>query len=526
VRVGRNPRRHIRRGPLRGGAALSGAALLTMLTLFAPVSPVPQVTAATAAAAGHAPAGPFPDPITSLGRQGAAAGLAQPPVLTTTATGREDDGVLLTTPAPVGLDLGGAAIYDNDGDLVFWREGPYMDLEAITFLGRPALSMWDNSEVGGKFIVLNSAYEEIASYRMNGFFTDGHDFQISPDGSRVLLLGFNFVTRDLSEFGGSANAQVVTAVIQEQNVFTGEVLFEWNALDHIPFSETQEPLTGDLVDYVHANSLAYDTDGNVLMSARHTSTVYKINHTSGEVMWRFGGKNSDFTFPDPADRPSYQHDARRLPDGRLSLFDNGNTDSPPVSRGAVYALDETAMTAKLEEDLQPDPPVFAIFAGSTRRTGNGDTLVDYASSGRMVEFSGAEPVFTATFPAGFYSYRGVRADWTGTPAAPPDVTLGRPGTDGRRALSMSWNGATEVAGWRIETGPTRRALTAAKTVAKTGFSTAAEVAPPPGAGVIRVSALNEHGKVLGVRTCGSAGPSRRPRWRPARREPGDSGAVV
>lgn len=465
--------------------------LLAVVTLLFPLT------------AGHAAAArPVPGP--ELGRLGATVDLAEPPALTTTTTGREDDGVLLTTPAPVGPDLGGAAIYDNDGDLVFWRAGPYMNLEKITFLGRPALSMWDNSEVGGKFIVLNSAYEEIAAYRVSGAFTDGHDFQVSPDGSRVLLLGFNFVTRDLSEFGGSATAQVIDAIIQEQNVFTGEVLFQWSALDHIPLTETQEPLTGDLVDYVHANSLEYDTDGNLLMSARHTSTVYKINRASGDVMWRFGGKSSDFAFPGPADRPSYQHDARRLPDGRLSVFDNGNADNPQVSRAAVYTLDETAMTAKRDEDLQPDPPTFAIFAGSARRTGNGDTLVDYGSSGRLVEFSAAEPVFTASFPQGFYSYRGVRADWEGTPASPPEVTLGRPAADGGRTLSVSWNGATNVDRWRIETGPAHSELTVAKTVDKTGFATEVEVTPPPGAEVIRVSALDAGGKVLGARTLNAA----------------------
>lgn len=471
----------------RGAALLVVSALLTPLISAAPLAATTTTT---------------PQP--GLGRQGSAVGLAQPPALSTTPTGREDDGVLLTTPAPVGLDLGGAAIYDNSGELVFWREGPYMNLEAITFLGQPALSMWDNTEVGGEFIVLNSAYEEIASYHATGYFTDGHDFQISPDGSRVLLLGFHFVTRDLREHGGSAQAQVINMVIQEQNVFTGEVLFEWSALDHIPLTETQEPLTGDLVDYVHTNALAYDSDGNLLMTARHTSTVYKINRTSGEVMWRLGGENSDFAFPDPADRPSYLHDARRLPDGRLLLFDNGNTNSPQVSRGAVYALDETAMTADLVEDLQPDPPIFAIFAGSARRTGNGNTLVDYGNTGRMVEFSGDEPVFTASFPQGFFTYRAVRADWRATPAAPPEVTLGRPAADGGRELSISWNGATEVERWRIETGRTHRDLTVAKTVDKAGFATEVDVAPPAGAEVIRVSALDAGGKVLGARTLDTA----------------------
>lgn len=484
MRNGRNRSgRRIRRGlPLRT------AALLTGLTLLTPPA------AATATTVG-------PDPVPRVGRPSAVADLADAPALTTTTTGRVDGGVLLTTPALSNGDLSGAAIYDNSGNVVYWRPGPYMNLEKITFLGKPALSMWDNSVAGGRFIVLNSAYEQIAAYNATGHFTDGHEFQVSPDGSRVLLLGYDYVTRDLSAYGGKTDAQVIDYFIQEQNVATGAITFQWNTLDHIPLTETQEPLTGDVVDPVHANSLAYDRDGNLLMSARHTSTVYKINRTTGDVMWRFGGKNSDFTFADPADRPSYQHDARRLPDGRLSLFDNGNKENPQVSRGVVYTLDETAKTAKLDEDLQPDPPAFADFAGSSRRTGNGDTLVDYASAGRMAEFDGdGTQVFSAALPQGFWSYRAIRADWQGTPAGPPAATLGRPAADGGRTLSMSWNGATGVDRWRVETGPARRAFTTAKTVAKTGFTTKAEVTPPNGTKVIRVSALDANGKVLGART--------------------------
>ncbi|WP_344293539.1 arylsulfotransferase family protein, partial [Streptomyces synnematoformans] len=429
-----------------------------------------------------------------LGGASARPDAAAPPALTTTTTGGEDDGVLLTTPAPIGGDLAGAAIYDNSGDLVWWKEGPYMNLEPVTFRGEPALSVYDNTDIGGEYVLLDSAYREIASYRMNGSFTDSHEFEISPDGSRVLLLGFEFVTRDLTEYGGQPDAQVIDAVIQEQDADTGEVLFEWSALDHIALTETQEPLTEATVDPVHANSLAYDADGDLLMSARHTSTVYKIDRETGAVRWRLGGEASDFAFADPAQRPSYQHDARRLPDGRLMLFDNGNKRTPQHSRGAVYELDEQAMTATLAEDVQPPEPVFTLFAGSARQTDNGNVLLGYGSAGRMVEFAGGEPVFTGTFPQGTYSYRAIRTDWTGTPATKPKVEWRDPGT-----LAMSWNGATEVDAWRIETGAPGRTR-AADTVDRRGFVTTAEVVVPDGAEVVRVSAVDEDGKVLATRT--------------------------
>jgi hypothetical protein len=369
-----------------------------------------------------------------------------------------------------------------------------MNLEPVTFRGEPALSVFDNTDVGGEYLLLNSSYQEIASYRMDGHFTDSHEFETSPDGSRVLLLGFSFVTRDLTAYGGKADAQVIDAVIQEQDAATGEVLFEWSALDHIPLTETQEPLTEAMVDPVHANSLAYDADGDLLMSARHTSTVYKIDRETGAVRWRLGGAASDFAFPDPAQRPSYQHDARRLPDGRLMLFDNGNKSSPQRSRGAVYELDEQTMTARLAEDVQNPDPVFTLFAGSARQTDNGNVLLGYGSAGRMVEFAGGEPVFTGTFPQGTYSYRAIRTDWTGTPATKPRVEWRGPDT-----VAMSWNGATEVDAWRIETGASRRTLTEADTVDRSGFVTTAEVAVADGAEVVRVSAVDADGEVLASR---------------------------
>jgi hypothetical protein len=418
----------------------------------------------------------------------------QAPALTTTSTGQEDPGLLLTTPG-AGADGSGAAIYDNNGDLVWWRAGRYTNLSEVTYQREPALSVFRNSDAGGEFLLLDSSYTEIAEFTVKGdLLTDVHDLQFSPDGSRVLLMSYDYVPYDLSEFGGPADGQVVDSVVQEQDLATGEVTFEWRALDHIPLEETHEPLTTSPADYVHINSLDYDADGDLLMSARHTSAVYKVDIDTGGIVWRFGGESSDFTFPGgAADAPSYQHDARWLSDGRLSVFDNGNLHDPPHSRGAVYEIDEQAMTARLVQDLQPEQQVHGFFLGSNRELANGDQLVSYGNSGRVVEFAGTERVFTGSFPEGTFTYRAERAtDWEGTPAAPPDFAVGEDGQ-----VAMSWNGATEVASWRIEAGPSAGELDVLETVDRTGFETRAEVEAPEGAEVYRVSALDADGRVLG-----------------------------
>jgi hypothetical protein len=200
--------------------------------------------------------------------------------------------------------------------------------------------------------------------------------------------------------------------------------------------------------------------------------------------------------------PSYQHDARRLPDGSLSVFDNGNRHSTRESRGAVYTLDESSMTATLTQELRADPPVFSGIMGSNRQAPNGNQLVSYGGTGLMVEFADGQAVFSAQFDDYASTYRAERtaADWTGTPATAPEVVVGEAAEDGSRTVNVSWNGSSEVASWRIEAGPTEDRLTTLGSTPKTGLETAAEVTAPEHADVLRVTALDRNGTPLDSRT--------------------------
>ncbi|MEO3754122.1 arylsulfotransferase family protein [Streptomyces sp. B6B3] len=420
------------------------------------------------------------------------------PTLTTNTTGQVDPGLLLTTPG-AGYGGSGAAIYDNSGQLVWYAEGAYNNLHEITWQGEPALAVHFSSGGQSEYQVLNSSYQEVASFSIPGMATDLHDMKMSPDGSRVLLMSYVTTPYDLRPWGGSANAQVINGVVQEIDLATNQVTFEWDSLEQVPIDETTEPLTAPFVDWIHINSLAYDTDGSILIGARNTSTVYKVDHDTGDIIWRFGGERSDFTFPDQSQRPSYQHDALRLPDGRLSAFDNGNGRNPSYSRGSVWELDETAMTARLVEDLQPNSPLSALYTGSNRLLDNGNHLVDYGNTGEMVEFVGDQTVFTASLEGSNWTYRAERSDWVGTPTTAPDVAWSEPAEDGTRSVHMSWNGATEVESWRIEAGDSAGTLSTVETVARAGFETDTRVSAGD-AEVYRISALDAGGTVLDSRT--------------------------
>lgn len=453
--------------------------------------------------------------------------LASAPAFHTNPTGRESDELLLATPGNLAeLDGFGTAIYDNDGELVWWKEATepghvYLDAEQVTYRGEPAIAAFRgpySPDATGtpEYVLFDTSYNEIATFTTKGGYpVDGHDIDFSEDGSRVLLESYYIRTVDLSPYGGPAEAPVIDALIQEQDVETGEVTFEWSALDHIPVTETNQSLTEPdpalgMFDYLHLNSVEYTEDGDLLVSARHTSTVYKLDRDTGEIVWRFGGEQSDFTFDDPTEAPSYQHDARLLPDGRLSVFDNGNEHDPQVSRGAIYEIDEEAMTARLVEDLRSDPPVFGDAMGSNIRLDNGHQLVYYGSNPVVTEFDEGEPVFNAAFDEGIVSYRVDRTDdWHGRPEGGPDVAVrSGPGAeaaeglaeDGTGRIYMSWNGATDVRGWFVQAGTDADELVPVGFARRTGFETAAEITAFEGADTFKVTAIGPRGVPLGSTT--------------------------
>ena len=467
--------------------------LMTALAATALLAPLAVVEAANAAEDPGPPAkkdegvraAPRPDAKHEkfLSRPGIA---ADAPTLGVIRTGKEDPRPLLTTPGPNAA--GGIGIYDNTGKLLYWKDGSYANVEKQTFKGKPALSVFEGTNAeDGKYLLLDTSYKQIAEFAMKGYNTDVHDFRISPDGKRVLMISYNPVKKDLSEYGGPKDATVTDAVIQEQDIETGKVTFEWSALDHIPLKETQERMDVKELDYVHVNSLAYEKDGSLLVSARHTSTVYKIDMSDGKIKWRLGGKSSDFALPSLNDSFSFQHDARRLKDGQISVFDNGNLASPQHSRGAVYKLDEAKKTATLTRDLQPNPAQYGSYIGSNQEMANGDQLVSYGNTGQMAEFAGDEPVWAGAFATGYMTYRAQRAEWKATPAKGPDAVL-----KGDR-VAMSWNGATEVREWRVRAdGKT------VGTVDRDGFETRTRV--PDGTKKVTVTALDAKGKSLRTRT--------------------------
>ncbi len=265
-------------------------------------------------------------------------------------------------PKDAGQD--GPMILDNSGRPVWFRpvrnEGEdAMDFKVQYYRGEPVLTWWEGTHTGygrGEYVVLDDSYREITRVQAaNGYRGDHHEFLITPqDTALITIYGRSF--RDLSYLGGPEDGTVLEGIIQEVDIGSGEVLFEWHSLPQVALEESYYEPPEDPewpFDYFHINSVDVDHDDNLLVSARRTCAIYKIDRASGEVMWRLGGKRSDFVMDPNIRTRSYQHDARRQPDGTITIFDNGVFDVDERSRGAVLELDEDAMIATLARVRPP-----------------------------------------------------------------------------------------------------------------------------------------------------------------------------
>jgi len=364
-------------------------------------------------------------------------------------------------------------ILDGRGDYLYFARTPEnriaMDFKVTTVAGHPKLSYFLTDEfraawAEGTFHVLDERYQPIDRWRANPpYVAENHELLLLDNGN-ALLMAYAPVTMDLTAYGGLANAQVIDVVIQELDA-ARTLLFEWHSLDHLPVTATYVSLTTALVDYAHANSIEIDEDNNLLLSLRNTSQLLKIDRQSGEILWQLGGKKSDFTITNDAGF-AFQHDARRLPNGNLTLFDNGNGLHPAYSRAVEYAIDETTMTVTRTWQVT-DTHTAAI--GNAQRLPNGNTLVNWGLAGKLTEVTAEEQVVRELHLGGDSSYRAFQLPWASQPTTVPKLALRTAATT--TTLYMSWNGATTVAHYAIFAGVDGETLLPIATVQKSSFET-------------------------------------------------------
>jgi hypothetical protein len=424
----------------------------------------------------------------------------RPPRVTILRAAETSDDCLFIAPSS-GPGQRGALILDGRGEVVWFHPTTpltTMNFRPALFKGKPVLTWWEGrAERGlgrGRLVVMDSTYRVIARLPAAGRRFDLHEFELTTRGT---ALATSHVVRpaNLSSVGGPARGEVIGSVVQELALPSGRVLFEWRSLDHVAIEESYADYTGHAYDYFHINSVDVDADGNLLVSARNTWAVYKLDRDTGKVLWRLGGKRSDFRMG-TGTAFAWQHDARHHDEGRLiSIFDNAA--APPVrprSRVLVIALDRRDRYARLVRQYAHPRQLLAPFMGNAQVLPDGNVVVGWGALPYITEFHRDGRVrFDARLPAGGMNYRAFRFPWLGRPREVPRLVLHA--ASGRRALYASWNGATEVDRWRLEAGPRRDDLEPALTKAKHGFETSLPV--PAGAGFGVAVALDAKGRVLG-----------------------------
>jgi Arylsulfotransferase (ASST) len=401
----------------------------------------------------------------------------------------------------------GPMIFDNSGSLIWFRAVPAgqdaAGFRTQIFHGKNDLTWWQGRtlQLGyglGEDVIANANYRTVAVVKAhNGLQADEHEFLVTPQGA-AFVLAYSPVQADLSSVGGSAQGVALDGVIQEVDIHTGLVMWEWHSLGHVDVSESYSKppaLPTAPYDYFHINSLTTDKHGNLLISARNTWGLYDINGRTGAVMWRLGGKKSTFALGAGV-AFAFQHNALWLPDGTISLFDDEAAPAvKPPSRGEIVKLDLKSRTATLVGQLvRTTGPLTTFSQGDVQSLPGGGWMVGWGGLPNFTEFNAqGQILYDAQLPPGENSYRVYREPWNGVPTTPPAILARTAG--GTTTVYASWNGSTAVASWQLLTGPNATQLTAVSTTPRGGFET---TIPSPGAPYVEVRALSASGRVLGT----------------------------
>jgi hypothetical protein len=436
-----------------------------------------------------------------------------PDVTITTAANGTVPGYICLTPAS-GAGLWGPLMVDEKGSPVWFKKVPdpatvAIDFKVQQYRNQPVLTWWEGTIGGtggqgvgqGEFVIADKSYREITRVRAAGSEqADQHDFVITSRDTALFWV-YDPVPWDLSAQGGPTDGVLHDGVIQEIDIATGKKLFEWRARDHVTLDESYAPLPqGDSAhlpyDYFHANSVGLAADGNIIISSRHTWTTFKIDKSSGKVIWRLGGKKSDFTI-DEKSKFAWQHDFRQRRDGSYSVFDNGAgvTKVHDYSRGLVFKLDESARTATfVAEYVHPDK-LSAPTQGNFRELADGGSFIGWGQMPHFTEHNADGTVRLAGhLPLDNQSYRAYKSDWIGEPLDQP--ALGLHVDNGNVVVSASWNGTTRVAKWHTRSGTQPGALQTNTEAPRTGFESTLTIQGTPE--YVVAEALDATGRLLGA----------------------------
>lgn len=366
---------------------------------------------------------------------------------------------------------------------------------------------------------------------------DLREFHITRDETAVIT-AYQIKPADLRSVGGSQDGRIYDSIVQEIDIETGKLLFQWRASEHVDFTQVPRPQDEDARvyidhqgeqawDFFHINSIDKDGKGNFLVSSASTNSLSYIDKATGKILWNLGGQNNSFDdlSGGAATQFSGQHHAR-LHDGDISIsfFDNNYNIANSPSRGLYLSLDTDQMTVQLLHSYIPPANIHSPQGGSLQFLPNGNILQGYGLTPAWTEFTTDGDVLchvnfgaAVSFGEGkVLSDRVIKGPWTGLPKTSPDIAL-----YGYEA-AVSWNGATTVATYVLEgtndpeldkkqatydrDHPTRDPKDKKKpeefvfltATPKSGFETILPIPSDNTYAYLRILALNCSGQVIGI----------------------------
>lgn len=294
------------------------------------------------------------------------------PLVSINSSGTPSPGYYFISPSPY------LEILDNQGTPVFYRNvgGSVYDFD-LQPDGELTYFIYPVNCYG-----LDSSFNLVRSFNTSdGYGVDVHELRVLPNGS-YYIFGKKVDTLDMSRIvqGGNPNALIIDGALMGYDS-SGNLIFEWDALNHYNITDVDEgvDLTQPEIDFNHFNAVEFDKDGNFLISARNLDEITKVNQRTGDIIWRMGGRNNQFTFINDTLGFSRQHDIRRLSNGDISIFDNGDFHPDQLSSVVEYKLDEVNKTATLVNRIYYDN-IYTMTEGSVEELPAGNKIISWGQN--------------------------------------------------------------------------------------------------------------------------------------------------
>jgi Arylsulfotransferase (ASST) len=394
------------------------------------------------------------------------------------------------------------------------------NLRAQTYSGKPVLSWWQGTVSGtgvttsGEDVVVDQHYRNVATLKATGgWVISEHEMIIS--GHNAWVTAYKNVKMNLTPYGGDAKGVVLDSAVQEYDLQTGQLLYSWDALNpggtpNVPLSQSQQkPFHGIPWDAYHINSIQLTGDETFLVSLRNTWSAYLVNRLTNGIEWTLSGNAKRSTFALPTDAQfHWQHDVELHHDNVVSVFDDAccgfksasgghvqfsKANGP--SRGLVIKLDLTKHTGSLVSQYTRAKNFNAAFLGNTQLLPGGNVALSWGSQPFFSEVtSKGKMLLDAVWPVPDLNYRTYVQRWTGTPFFPPSGAVRN--NHGKATVYASWDGDTQVLGWRVLAGSSAKSLKAVASKTKNGFETTIPLTSS--FKVYEVQALDAHHHTLGT----------------------------